>query len=269
MKDTSRTAALDYLLAIGNLIALADHKEEQIMNLIEERNNLSSVTSDPEELEKLATAIQEEIVLASRDRENLYQDRKTLQRNFFSRYNIDMDYWCQFKHYAIALTAMEECRNADPTADNQFILNRFRKEVYQFLGQAMWVWPANCWRCLADMLDEKPLDIPVDPAEVTSPFSSDTWDEYPHVQTPEERSEELDAAWEVTPWPGWEIAQIFDPKDYSGSEINYIDANVVIPADCGWHLEYREWDWWKIFRCAVKDVPPVEDTWFKAKRRIK
>ena len=200
MKDTSRTAALDYLLAIGNLVALADHKEEQIMNLLEERNSLSTVTSDPEELEKLATNIQQEIVIAQKERDNLYQERKSLQRNFFQIYNIDMDYWCQFKHYAVALTAMEECRNADPTVDNQFVLTRFRRMVYQFLGQAMWVGPANCWRCLADALQP-----------------------------------------------------IFDPKDYSGSEINYIDEGVIIPEGCWWHEEYRIWDWWKEVRCAVKN----------------
>lgn len=269
MKDTSRTAALDYLLAIGNLIALADHKEEQIINLNEELQAVDTVASTQEEADQMTWDIIKEIWTANKTRQQLYDFRKELQHNFFEIYGIDMDYRCQMKHYAVALTAMEECRNANPTVQNDILLQKFRTHVYQFLGIAMWVGPANCGRCLADMLDEKPLDIPVDPAEVTSPFSSDTWDEYPHVQTPEERTEELDEAWEVIPWPGWEIAQIFDPKDYSWSEINYIDANVVIPADCGWHLEYRKWDWWKTFRCAVKDATPVKDTWFKAKRRIK
>lgn len=132
-KDTSRTAALDYLLAIGNLIALADHKEEQIMNLVEERNNLSSVTQDPDELQALATDINNDIVLAQKERDELYTTRKSLQRNFFDRYEIDKDWRCQFKHYAIALTAMEECYNADKTVDNRFLLSRFRKLVYQFL----------------------------------------------------------------------------------------------------------------------------------------
>lgn len=216
MKDTSRTAALDYLLCIGNLIALADHKEEQIMNLLEERNSLSTVTSDPVELETMATNIQQEIALAQKERDNLYQERKSLQRNFFHIYNIDMDYWCQFKHYAIALTAMEECRNADNTVDNQFVLTRFRRMVYQFLWQAMWVGPANCWRCLADAIEDKPGNY--------------TQQSY-----------------------GWEIKAIFDPKDYSWSEINYIDEGVIIPENCWRHEEYREWDWWKTFRCAVKD----------------
>lgn len=152
-KDTSRTAALDYLLAIWNLIALVDHKEEQVANLVEERNNLSSVTQDQGELEALATEINNDIALAQRERDQLYQMRKSLQRNFFDRYEIDNDWRCQFKHYAIALTTMEECYNADPTVDNRFLLAKFRKLTYQFLWNAMWVGPANCGRCLADMLD--------------------------------------------------------------------------------------------------------------------
>lgn len=192
-KDTSRTAALDYLLAIGNLIALADHKEEQIMNLVEERNNLSSVTSDPGELEALKADINNDIAIAQRERLELYQTRKSLQRNFFNRYEIDNDWRCQFKHYAIALTAMEECANADNTVDNRFLLSKFRKLTYQFLWTAMWVWPANCWRCLADILDpedeptpeywnfeeayHKPDDVIQTPewVELTSPFKSDNW----------------------------------------------------------------------------------------------
>lgn len=178
-KDTSRTAALDYLLAIWNLIALVDHKEEQIANLVEERNNLSSVTKDPDEIQALATEINQDIAIAQRERDQLYQTRKSLQRNFFDRYEIDKDWWCQFKHYAVSLTAMEECYNADPTVDNHFLLARFRKLTYQFLGQAMWVWPANCGRCLADMLDPEddetiPADSNINP-EPTSPFTSDNW----------------------------------------------------------------------------------------------
>lgn len=154
MQQTSRTAALDYLLSIGNLIALADHKEEQIMNLVEEEQNLPK-DSTPEELQAMTDDIHKEIILARKERDSLYDARRDLQRNFFNRYNIDKDYRCQFKHYAIALTAMEECRNADPTVENEYLLLRFRKLTYQFLGQAMWVWPANCGRCLADMLEEK------------------------------------------------------------------------------------------------------------------
>lgn len=166
MKDTSRTAALDFLLCIGNLLALADHKEEEILNLIEERNNLSTVTSNPAELETLTNNINNELFEAQRERERLYEYRKTLQRNFFETYNIDNDYRCQFKHFAVALTSMEECRNAHPTPQNDQLLIRFRQLTYQFLWQIMWVWPANCGRCLADMFEEHisqgptPSDLP-------------------------------------------------------------------------------------------------------------
>lgn len=131
-KDTSRTAALDYLLAIGNLIALADHKEEQIINLVEEEQNLPKDATQ-EEIQAMTEDIHKEIVMARKERNELYDTRKDLQRNFFNRYGIDKDYRCQFKHYAIALTAMEECRNADPTVENEYLLLRFRKQVYQFL----------------------------------------------------------------------------------------------------------------------------------------
>ena len=133
MQQTSRNAALDYLLAIGNLIALADHKEEQIMNLMEEEANLTAVTSDPEELKTMQEDIRKEIVQATKERQELYDLRRDLQRNFFERYKIDNDYRCQFKHYAIALTAAEECRNADPTFQNDVLVTSLRKLVYQFL----------------------------------------------------------------------------------------------------------------------------------------
>lgn len=218
MKDTSRTAALDYLLAIGNLIALADHKEEQIINLNEELQAVDTAASTQEEADQMTWDIIKEIWTANKTRQQLYDFRKELQRNFFEIYDIDMDYRCQMKHYAVALTAMEECRNANPTVQNDILLQKFRTHVYQFLGIAMWVGPANCWRCLADALDE-----------------ASAW------------------VWKVIPGPGGEVAQVFDPKDYSGSEINYIDEAVVIPEWCWRHEEYREWDWWKTFRCAVKD----------------
>lgn len=218
MKDTSRTAALDYLLALGNLIALADHKEEQIINLNEELQAVDTVASTQEEADQMTWDIIKEIWTANKTRQQLYDFRKELQRNFFEIYDIDMDYRCQMKHYAVALTAMEECRNANPTVQNDILLQKFRTHVYQFLGIAMWVGPANCWRCLADALDE-----------------AAAW------------------VWKVIPGPGGEVAQIFNPKDYSGSEINYIDEAVVIPEWCWRHEEYREWDWWKVFRCAVKD----------------
>ena len=176
MKDTSRTAALDYLLAIGNLVALADHKEEQIMNLEEEYEAVASLELTEPEAEQMRQNIAKEILETKASRRQLYDLRRELQRNFFQRYEIDMDYWCQYKHFAVALTAAEECRNADDTYYNEVLVTKLRKAAYQFLGTAMWVGPANCGRCLADMLDEKP--IPTDPninPEPTSPFTSDNW----------------------------------------------------------------------------------------------
>lgn len=157
---TSRTAALDFLLSIWNLLALADHKEEQISNLIEERTNLSSVASNEEELQALTQSINEELVETQRQRERLYEVRKELQISFFKIYNIDQDYWCQFKHFAVSLTALEECRNAHPSPQMDQLLIKFRRLVYQFLGVILWGNPANCWRCLTDMLTTPEEDLP-------------------------------------------------------------------------------------------------------------
>lgn len=133
MQTTSRNAALDYLLAIGNLIALADHKEEQIMNLMEEEATTIETEKDPLMQQALCEDIRKEIVQATKERNELYTLRKDLQRNFFERYKIDNDYRCQFKHYAVALTAAEECRNADQTFQNDVAVTTLRKLVYQFL----------------------------------------------------------------------------------------------------------------------------------------
>ena len=171
MQTTSRNAALDYLLAIWNLIALADHKEEQIMTLMEEESTIIETEKDPLMQQALGEQIRQEIVQAAKERNELYELRKDLQRNFFERYKIDNDYRCQFKHYAVALTAAEECRNADPTFQNDVVVTSLRKLVYQFLWTAMWVWPANCWRCLADAWDNKDTpQLPQLPEKYWWPF---------------------------------------------------------------------------------------------------
>lgn len=154
MQTTSRTAALDYLLAIGNLLALYDHKMEQASNLLEEKLAVPTLEATDEEKDQLNDSINKELVTIQVELRNFYNLRKDLQRNFFARYNIDKDYRCQFKHLAIALTATEECYNADPTAQNRTLLMELRRVIYWFLGTVMWVWPANCWRCLADMLED-------------------------------------------------------------------------------------------------------------------
>lgn len=184
MQQTSRNAALDYLLAIGNLIALADHKEEQIMNLMEEHDNVPELKdTTSEEAKALQEQIRQEIVQATKERQELYDLRRDLQRNFFERYKIDNDYRCQFKHYAVALTAAEECRNADPIFQNDVLVTSLRKMVYQFLGTAMWVGPANCWRCLADLYEEakapkKNEPKPALPEKYWWPFRVKSWKDW-------------------------------------------------------------------------------------------
>lgn len=300
-KDTSRNAALDYLLAIGNLIALADHKEEQIMNLMEEHDNVPTLKdTTPEETKALQEQIRQEIVQATKERQELYDLRRDLQRNFFERYKIDNDYRCQFKHYAIALTAAEECRNADPTFQNDVLVTSLRKLVYQFLWTAMWVWPANCWRCLADLYEEAKESKHNDPKPALPEkywwpfrvFKDWAWwvRKYIVVNTKTDNIlskethevEKLDDTYTVycrdvssqeaqivmqdctpieydilEPTPmvySWTQSDIiFNPEDYSGSQINEISNDVIIPKGCWWHEEYRKWDWGKITRYAVID----------------
>lgn len=238
MKDTSRTAALDYLLAIGNLIALADHKEEQIMNLLEEKENIPAITSKPEEVNELISSINEEIAATRIQIKQLYDQRKTLQRNFFEIYDIDMDYWCQFKHYAVALTAMEECRNADDTVQNQILLAEFRKSVYQFLGVILWVWPANCWRCLADALDDDKVirkSVVMLKAKPTKKESDDGIMDIKEWQS-------------IPKW--WHYAGLKDNRTWEISwlwaEKDWVDA---VPKYIIWWTWTREWwpEWWNIY----------------------
>lgn len=299
MQNTSRNAALDYLLAIGNIIALADHKEEQVMNLMEEEANLTAVTSDPEELKAMQEDIRKEIVQVTKERQELYDLRRDLQRNFFERYKIDNDYRCQFKHYAIALTAAEECRNADPIFQNDVLVTSLRKMVYQFLWTAMWVGPANCWRCLADLYEEANAPKhnepkPALPEKYWWPFRVfKDWAWWvrkyfvvniktSNLSKEANEVEKLDDTYSVccrdmssqeaqivmqdctpieydilepTPIVYWWTQSdiIFDPKDYSWSQINEISNDVIIPQGCWWHEEYRKWDWGKITRYAVID----------------
>lgn len=300
MQTTSRNAALDYLLAIGNLIALADHKEEQIMNLMEEEQTVIETEKDPLMQQALCEDIRQEIVQATKERQELYELRKDLQRNFFERYKIDNDYWCQFKHYAVALTAAEECRNADPTFQNDVAVTTLRKLVYQFLWTAMGVWPANCWRCLADAYAEahepKHNDPkPALPEKYWGPFrvfkdwawwvrkyvvlntktgnllSKETHeveklDDTYTVCCRDMSSQEAQVVMqdctpierdilEPTPVVLWWTQSdiVFNPKDYSWSQINEIGNDVIIPSGCWWHEEYRKWDWGKMTRYAVID----------------
>lgn len=153
MNNTSRTTVLDWTLLIGNLVALIDHKNEEISNLEEEYRSIDSVAQNPEEYVKMDAAIKEDIAYANAERDALVDLRRELQREFFATYNIDQDYWCQFKHRSVILTTIDELRSTH--ANVRFLESAVRKLAYQFLGKMTGVWPANCGRCLSDMLEEK------------------------------------------------------------------------------------------------------------------
>jgi len=148
MQQTSRTAVLDYVLLIRNLIAAQDHLEERIMNLLWE------LEADPDSQE-----LYEELLTQTRElRQSIYKQRKTIQEQMFQEYEIDEDWRCLFKHLTVALEAFEECRNASHSeaslqAIEEQVVN-YRKFYYEFLGIITGVWPAGCGRCLADRLEK-------------------------------------------------------------------------------------------------------------------
>lgn len=141
-QNKMRTAALDWALLIGNMCALYDHKQEEIMNLKEEYEELPEIESDHETLEALLLDTLWDITNAEAELEEILAMRRQLQEEFFEEYNIDKEYWCQFKHWCTIITSVQEV--GSKSKPNLF------KKFYNFLWKIIWVWQANCGRCLAD-----------------------------------------------------------------------------------------------------------------------
>lgn len=145
-----RTAILDWTLLIGQLCCLYDHLGEEEMNLLAEKDEVSW-----DEV-SLLLAIDEDLAYLKQEQESVLNQRRRLQGQLFNDWWLDREQWCKFKHYATALASLQECYDADP--NNESLHNElinFRKTTYRFLWRLVWWQPAECGRCLADVI-EKP-----------------------------------------------------------------------------------------------------------------
>lgn len=150
-----RTSALDWALLIGNMCALYDHKQEEKMNLLEEYGELPDIEKDQETLTALLLDIEWDIVLNEAESAQLLTTRRQLQEEFFKEFNIDKEYWCQFKHWCTMITSVQEVSDAHSENHNITILKQnLLKQFYSFLWKITGVWPADCGRCLTDRLTE-------------------------------------------------------------------------------------------------------------------
>lgn len=143
-----RTSILDWALMIGNLCCLYDHKQEERMNLKEELNTVVEIEEDPE---SLILDITWDMNTLEGETSKLLEERRWLQGVMFDIFDIDKEYWCQFKHWCTVITSLQELVDAHP--NNQELRIRrdeMMKMFYNFLWTITWVGPANCWRCLMD-----------------------------------------------------------------------------------------------------------------------
>lgn len=144
-----RTAILDWVLCIGNLCALYDHLGEEEMNLLAEREEIN-----PDDL-SVILSIDEDLAYLKQEQEVVLNQRRRLQKLLFENFELDHEQRCKFKHYATALASMQECADADPSnisLHNELI--NFRKQTYRFLWRLVGWEPAECGRCLADVIDK-------------------------------------------------------------------------------------------------------------------
>lgn len=154
---TSRTPILDQCLAIRNLLALSDHELEEIINLQqEELEGLHLPNLTEEEYKDLKDSYTSEIsatLLSYRDNYNL---RKELQMALFKQYNIDMKYWCQFKHKLTIQEALKEVADATNDQEDWSRFDTFTQSLYVRIGKITGLWHTPCGRCLLDAtLDPK------------------------------------------------------------------------------------------------------------------
>ena len=151
LKVIMRTAILDWTLCIGQLCALYDHLGEEEMNLLAEKEEVK-----PEEI-SVILSIDEDLAYLKQEQEAVLNQRRRLQGQLFHDWWLDHEQRCKFKHYATALASLQECSDADPNnkALHDELIN-FRKTTYRFLWRLVWGEPADCGRCLADVIDKTP-----------------------------------------------------------------------------------------------------------------
>lgn len=132
---TSRTPLLDQLLAIRNLLALGDHELEQMVNLKEEQNAASRISSsdDSATQEALSDSYTRDIGRTAVQYHEHYQLRKELQRALFDQYSIDLSYRCQFKHRLTVHEALKEIADATSDSADRERYYLFTKDLYLWI----------------------------------------------------------------------------------------------------------------------------------------
>ena len=188
---TSRTPLLDQLLAIRNLLALNDHELEQIVNLRQEQQE-GAILSVPTTQDTLAPTLDTDALYDSytkdinatiRQYHDHYALRKELQRSLFTSYNIDLSYWCQFKHRLTVHEALKEIADATNSPSDRERYYLFTNDLYLWIWEITGLGHTPCGRCLLDAEindSAKAEDVPTskEPAE-TSPADSNVSSEEP------------------------------------------------------------------------------------------
>lgn len=132
---TSRTPLLDQLLAIRNLLALGDHELEQIVNLKQEQIEGSKLSSEDAVLspDQLSDSYERDIAKTVLQYHDHYALRKELQRSLFTSYNIDLSYWCQFKHRLTIHEALKEIADATQSPSDWERYYLFTNDLYLWI----------------------------------------------------------------------------------------------------------------------------------------
>lgn len=157
----TRNAVLDFIELLGEQAALLDHVKEWEVNLESEKEAVIEDSShDPEENYSMILGIEGEIAVNRSEQSVLLSQRRNLQQIFFDLYHIDPEERCKVKHYATILTLIWECSNAHPEDVKLHNLEKeIRRSTYGYLWRVLWVWPADCGRCLTDMLSDAEEEV--------------------------------------------------------------------------------------------------------------
>lgn len=124
------------------------------MNLLAEKEEV-----DPNDL-PIILSIDEDLAYLKQEQETILNQRRRLQGELFNWWELDKEQRCKFKHYATALASLQECYDAEPNNEalHQELIN-FRKATYRFLWRLVWGEPAECGRCLADVISKNKGEV--------------------------------------------------------------------------------------------------------------
>lgn len=133
---SSRTPMLDQCLAMRNLLALNDHQLERLVNLDQEYVEATDLPGlSYEEFSSISESYNSDIQHALDSYTQTYNLRKSLQSDFFKKYNIDLTHRCEFKHSLTIHEALKEIYDAtkDPNDYQRYI--NFTHNFYLRLGK--------------------------------------------------------------------------------------------------------------------------------------